>query len=243
MHKQIAWMTLALTASAPAAAQNTAQASASLTQFSYSLVDLAPGDGIAPAITFGEHLTLLEAYVWQTENGAQTTLLDGGDQLHDGTLSASAQSGATFATVQNGEASSWAQAGLDVSANGFANFGTYYSLTPHTRLVFHWLAGVASTIGAANRGMGETHVRATISQSIDGSYTETADFLRSSAGMGDATRDMWLQVQTGENAARGFYSGTAWSQSVALVPEPQQWAMWLAGLGLAVGYRFRRASR
>jgi hypothetical protein len=242
MNKHIAWMTLALSAATPVAAQNTAQASASLTQFTYSLVDLAPGDGIAPSITFGDHLTLLEAYVWQTENGAHTKLLDGGDQNHDGTLSARAQTGATFAKVQNSEATSWAQAGLDVSANGFANFGTYYSLTPHTRLVFHWLAGVASTIGAANRGIGETHVRATISQSTDGNYTETSDFLRSSAGVGDAARDMWLQVQTGENAAGGFYSGTAWSQSVALVPEPHQWAMWLAGLGMGLMYGRRRAS-
>jgi hypothetical protein len=93
------------------------------------------------------------------------------------------------------------------------------------------------------RGIADTHVRATISQSIGGNYAETIDFLHASAGEGDATRDMWLQVQTGENAARGFYSGTAWSQSVALVPEPGQWAMWLAGLAVAgaLGWRSRHS--
>ena len=247
MKMQMAWIALTLAAAAPAMAQDKARASASLTHFTYSLVDLAPGDGVAPSITFGDHGTLLEAYVWQTQDGALTTLLDGRDQNHDGTLVANGQSGASLAAVYNAEATSWAQAGLDVSANGFANFGTYYTLSPHTELTLSWLAEVDTTISSANRGVAETHLRATISQSVDGNYAETMTLLRSSAGVGDAAQalSLSLQVRTGENAARGFYTGVAWSQAVALVPEPQQWAMWMAGLAFAgaVRWRYARAAR
>ncbi len=241
MRKQSAWMALALAASAPAMAQETAQASASLTQFTYTLVDLVPGDGIAPSITFGEHLTLLQAYVWQTESGALTTLLDGRDASVDGTLTASAQSGATFATVWHDEATNWAEAGLDVSANGYGNFGAYYTLSPHTQLTFTWLGEVETSVGPANRGIADVILHATISQSIDGNYAETTRSLHSSSAMGDAAQWLSLSVSTGANEGRGFYSGLAWSQSVALVPEPDQWAMWLGGLGLAgvVGWRRR----
>jgi len=243
MKKQMAWIALTLAAAAPAMAQDKARASASLSHFTYSLVDLAPGDGVAPAITFGDRGTLLEAYVWQTQDGVQAALLDGGAQNHDGTLVANGQSGASLAAVHNDEAMSWAQAGLDVSANGFADFLTYYTLSPHTELILSWLAEVDTTISSANRGVAETHLRATISQSVDGNYTETMSSLRSSAGVGDAAQTMSLQVRTGENAARGFYTGDTWSQAVALVPEPQQWAMWLAGLAFAGGLRWRyRAS-
>lgn len=240
MKKHIACIALSLAAAAPAMAQDTAQASASLTQFSYALVDLAPGDGIAPSITFGQHLTLVQAYVWQTQDGALTTLLDGGDLNVDGTLTASAQSGATFATVWHDEATTWAEAGLGVSANGYGNFGTYYTLSPHTQLTFTWLGEVETDTGPANRGIADVYIRATLSQSIDGNYVETSDSLRSSAGLGDAAQWLSLSVSTGANEGRGFYSGVAWSQSVALVPEPEQWAMWLAGLGLAGAAGWRR---
>jgi hypothetical protein len=64
--------------------------------------------------------------------------------------------------VHNAQATSWAQAGLDVSANGFANFLTHYTLSPHTELTLSWLAEVDTTISSANRGFAETHPRATM---------------------------------------------------------------------------------
>jgi hypothetical protein len=72
---------------------------------------------------------------------------------------------------------------------------------------------------------------------------ETTSFLRSSAGVGDAERPLSLQVQTGDHASRGFYTALAWSQAVALVPEPQQWAMWLAALAVAGAARWRLMRR
>lgn len=215
----------------PAQAQKQAQASASLSHDTLTLIDLAPADGPAPSLTWTDSYQWQQAYVWQTADGTPTTLLDGGDHQGEGTLTAAAQGASTFSRTGQSDAGTFAHAGEGVAANGWANLGGSFSLSPHTELVLQWVASVDASDSASNRARADLTLRGVIFENADGHSQEVMDALHS-YGEGSFTRPMSLQLLSGAKATRGFYGAMAWSQAVAAVPEPQAWALLAAGTGL-----------
>lgn len=209
-------------ASGGAVAQNSA--SVSLAPWRYTLSDLAPLDGMAPSITLSSPgYTSIVLHGQELEGTSD----DSGAPLYwaDGANTASAWSlpaGAQAAVHSMGE---------QVIAHGLREFS--FSLSPFTQVAF-FQDGYQSASGLD----GATGARATL-------FVDLISHAGSASG--------WDQAELQASGARGFTlfaaaasqgelaSGTvrveASSYVLVPVPEPEQYAMWLAGISVLFTYR------
>jgi hypothetical protein len=229
------------------------QAEASLQNLTFTLIDLDPLDGIAPALVFNQGFWLDVAHqdsadqtvAWQQGNGQP-----GGGAL----ISATALGMITLAQVSAGApygADAWAR--FQGQGPGTAVAQAYllhssFSLTPHTQLV--------ATAQATTKALGRDaqHFTGAGAQitfqgpagllAADRLYTQVSPY-------GDLTapdRAMWVSLQNDSpQALTGELYAGAWASSVNLslspVPEPGTASLWLVAAAAAAGAAQARKRR
>lgn len=226
---------LALAYMATAQAQ-TPSASASLSAIGYQLFDLAPADGIVPALTINARASGGFTSVYR---GLERDWLDRRETL----------SGAGAATIANaygrgaidiGEASLQVSASTSYTAvDALAGLDLDFTLTPYTRVLFTAMSSTALAPGAAgSSGESETTLVGRM-DSIPGQpvYFESYVFRHQP---GSATFELSGAAQTAALAGAGHLALTAFAvvSGVAPVPELPAWAMLLAGLILVAALRW-----
>ncbi|WP_200955538.1 PEP-CTERM sorting domain-containing protein [Massilia sp. Root418] len=217
-----------------AAAQSSA--SVSMGTWRYTLTDLAPLDGIAPRITLAP----------QSSSPAYRSIAWHGRPMEEGQdwQGETSDTGAPLYWERDGNtASSWSlpsgietavhSVGTPVLAYGMREFS--FTLTPFTQVSFFQDGHQASsgTVGVPG-------ARARLAVTLN-NYPAGAAGWDESELVGDGERDFTLfaaAASQGESAA-GTVNLQATSYVLVAVPEPAQYAMWLAGMGLLFAYRRR----
>jgi hypothetical protein len=221
-----------------AEAADKASASASLSHFTFEIIDLAPGDGVAPQLLFYNRSVGAQTGLWQTWHGAyQGALRD--DYLYaDGTSKVQYDDNLATASAQLHFASATALAGVDIGAIGISQVNEYYWLSPNTRLTVHWTAETDATASPDNIGRSSIELYSDIFLSA-ANIAESSNFtLASNAADGARSQPVTIQWSTGEQAATGTFrlrTEARVGPSVMPIPEPQTWLMLLAGVLFIAG--------
>lgn len=246
----------ALAAALPARAEGNAQAQ--ITDVKITLVDLDPGDGIAPAISFasGGYLSSWITAPGAAENKVQTDFASGAA----GQVLRSDGSHSVFLTLLPGDllgpgggpgaTANHSGAGIGGVAGEAQLIFSDFTLTPHTRLEIT-AVGSASTTGYPGTG-GDYGVWAgagvnIFSRSLQASLSN--EFINAfSSGAGTTSQSGRLQASydnIGDQAFTATISAVAYAGAAvnaAPVPEPSSWALLATGLlGLALRRRLQPA--
>lgn len=224
-------------AGAPALAQQSAEVSAS--HFGYHLVDLAPGDGIAPQLAWTGDTYLAYASVYD----AQANQIDG-VQIDTAGSSGFADD---YAAARVDAQSDAAHIRLDL-ASGYgyasANRGFHFTLSPHTQVVFDldadlW-ASADPAAGSLPTALAELY--GSLHGIGDGDWTFNT---RAQVDGGSQHGQLAVAAVSQDAWVDGYvaYSAYAVAESQALpVPEPAPAALLAGGLGLLAAYMRRRGS-
>jgi hypothetical protein len=221
-----------------AQAGDKASASASLSQFSVELLDLAPEDGVAPQLLFYNRYAAAQTELWQTWKGTYQGTLRNNFRYTDGTSMVQYDDDLAAATAQLHKASALAHAGTDVGAIAISLVNEYYWLSPHTRMTVHWLAETDAARSPDNISRSSVELYATMYFSAAHTAEWTSFALSSTDADGAKSQPVTIQWSTGENAASGAFGLRTEARigpSVVPIPEPQTWAMLLAGALVLIG--------
>lgn len=229
-----------------AEAADKASASASLSHFTFEVIDLAPQDGVAPQLLFYNRSVGAQTSLWQTLHGAyQGALRD--DYLYaDGTSRVQYDDKLATASAQLHFASATALAGVDVGAIAISLVNEYYWLSPHTQLTVHLTAETDATASADNIGRSSIELYSDIFVSAANVAESTYFTLVSNAADGARSQPVTIEWNTGEQAATGTFrlrTEARVGPSVTPIPEPQTWLMLLAGALLATGVARAQSNR
>jgi hypothetical protein len=230
----------------PASAQSTA--SASLGNLSIQLIDLAPGDGINPSLTFtGNTSAFASATIYLDPaftNVAVDDTLFGIDNL------------AVHASNASGDADAFASA-FSVSAGTimFSNSGfslaqgtSDFILSPNTRAIFTVTANVSALPDFGEGGLGSAFASALLYGQVanDSSDGVTSFSSNLSSGLFSEQRSLSAVIDSREVEAIGWLGLQVSAESLSLaspVPEPATAGMLAAGLGVLSAAAKRRKRR
>ncbi len=230
-------------------------ASASLTDFKITLFDLNLSDGVTPGITFDPSPYNPQTIVYAEDSGnsqsktADTLPAD----LSVAVGLASARAAITGTGTSPADLTSQTASGsaLGPSTRIFAStqilFG--FSLTDNTRVSFSGLAKVEATVGEVgfpNTPSTDSGVQTSVFvPSHDGPIFDSvrASVVCCSPGTDSTTRLLNVSITnlTGSNPSGGLLISSLANAAVP-VPEPETYAMMVAGLGL-LGFMLRRRGR
>jgi hypothetical protein len=219
----------ALTA-APACAQS-GSVSSTLTDFQFELIDLAPNDGIAPAISIQESLW---SRIWYDD-----PWLPSANQSRDaygGTgLSTSGGAASTLHTPDTmvSKALVRTDAGRPVRFNGETETRWSFELTPSTAVRFDALALISSVPQPGVTFSSYASMRGDLRSLLDGTFVinSFSDGLYLAGGGGSHPLSGYLS--SGLGGTQGTLSlATHVFADVRPVPEPHTWAMLFAGLAV-----------
>jgi hypothetical protein len=208
-------------------------ASVMLSNFKVTLTDLAPGDGIAPAIVFAP-----AAYAYLNQGLSYYDYgipWDSGNAYFDGygDHALIASNASLHGSMQPFQlALRLATSSQSVDAYGYSNWELDFSLTPHTKALFTIDLDSAQAYGAGHTWGGmSVYDNGWASFSSEASSFEAGAMQRSLTGMVVSGGDeRWRTLDLSASAA--IYE-------LAPVPEPAAYAMLLAGLSI-FGWRARR---
>ncbi|ATQ74843.1 hypothetical protein CR152_32040 [Massilia violaceinigra] len=219
--------------------------SAGISQYRYQLIDLDLNDNITPSIVFTEFMD--RSFSLHTlENEVIAA-----DSIHTlGTTSISSRGG--FASTRS-DASSWRSlAHVDgaMLLNGSMSASTTHSstfiLSPNTGIMFSAVAeisGEVSPLGPGDSAVMNVRMQGDISSRYGSDNAEMMDFTESYSKFtsGTQTYKMSGYLHSNQQEVMGSirFSTDAVARVVSAVPEPESYAMLLAGLGL-VGFCTRR---
>ncbi len=220
-------------ASWSAQAGDKASATASLSQFRVELLDLAPGDGVAPQLLFYDRYAATQTELWQTWEGVYQGTLRSDFRYTDGTAMVHYDDHVAISTAQLHTTSALARAGTDLGAIAVSLVNEYYWLSPHTQMTVHWLAETDAARGPDNISRSSVELYSDMYFSAANTAEWTSFALSSSDADGAKSQPLTIQWGTGENAATGAFrlrSEVHIGPSVVPIPEPQTWAMLLVGV-------------
>lgn len=246
-------------------AHATASSSASLTDFSWTLIDLNTADGIAPTLTFaGQSYVYTYTYnsslgTTDSHDAAGTSVMDPiSSSSSDGHSVSSAAITATSLST-SGHTSGSSTGGQYGYYQGTAYLNNYYSssftLSPFTAVIFQGTATTAATTTAPYDGLhpewayGDVQINGSLSygnnnQSASASFSAYSDNTSGTFYAESGPLALSFINPTG-NAVNGSLYGAVQSYGysyAAAVPEPETYAMLLAGLAV-VGTLSRRRQR
>lgn len=223
-----------------ATAQQPATASASLRDFQYTLVDLAPQDGIAPWIRIEEPwywptTTIFSERGWSGEVLADTQ----GGEL-GGPVRAAFGRNVASGRLSETAADSYIEI-HDGSGLSYNSYHFSFVVSPNTRLVF-------SAYGMVEASMEDGVNYAGGSAGWDGGLTvapgaDEIDLwtIRGVFATGRDEGPLSVSVDTGALEGTGWMSfGANVAASILPVPEPSRWTMLLAGVMLTASLARRR---
>ncbi len=202
----------------------TASASAQITGMKFTLVDLNPADGIAPAMTFlrgaggasvlGSGADRGESAVFDfSKSGPAFSKLSMQDELeHAG---AQARAGATWASASGWTSGAQEAPGPNAfSANAFGTNGAQFTLTPWTAL--YWTADASihaeTTIGFDLWNFGSESATAIATMVLSGPSPVGAETGGQVSSTTLTTNAMWQQVYD-PNTGTYVYTGQSMSQA------------------------------
>lgn len=239
-HRLGAWLFAAAALStAPVAGAAGTSASASLTGFSWKLIDLNPDDAIAPSITLTQN-----PVAWSQRSNGHVPSVDWKQGYT--TTEVINQTGSAHTRMDGNGAFAWAEASnLTSTFHGWSTENITFELSAFTAIEFSGLAEVDSSEAGSTRTNGRVlfdgNLYGLSGAMASGPGTRLSSFsyaLDSSRRTGT----QWLsgRLQSGETAAYGNFNSMAVAEvNVTPVPEPATWSMLAAGVGL-IGWRSRR---
>ena len=237
-----------------------ATASATITGFSYSLIDLNLTDGIAPAIIFSAQNSQISV---NSGGLADSRFMAGWFNP----LQAAMSSGVGMATgsvnATGARASASSTGTLTPGVAAYSNTNSYpvtasFTITPNTGIIFTTsFAGTASTtVGRVGNDSEYASAQGNLSinlneanggQYYSGNKNAYANYIFSAGSYAGQTNSFAGAVQLSyanftSIPVTGFIyaSASAYTQSSLPVPEPETWALMLAGLGTLVFVARRR---
>lgn len=230
------------TLAAPALAQS-ASASASLSGFTYQLIDLDAADGIAPQVSFFDekYATRAEHSFYQpghVQSGKQpgSVAIDSGYAQASATIAAASSSVTAQYSSALGYNQVWAQANREVR----------FTLSPNTGIMFSALANAAIEADTPITGWASARISGWVEQAIGlNSGIYFSDLLTRREGELDYNLSAFGYAgSAGGNGYVEFSSDLMLSHfnPTSPVPEPAGAAMLLAGLALVGGAGLRRRS-
>jgi hypothetical protein len=222
-----------------ASAQSTG--SAALSNFQYDLVDLKPGDGIAPTLEVWRSATMASSTLYSDPNGSQAehtqSLWD-----KEGRISLTGSTGTAGASLAWGTMDAWAR--INANSAESETWAVYsFRLSPYTRVVFTNDASVNGAQSFIDGGVNaEAYIASVFFDETSGSMTQQ----RASLALGGpAARQLSVFAETG--ASEQFvtlYLGSKASVGslTSPVPEPASVTLMAGGAALLfVRSRRRRA--
>lgn len=268
----LALSTFAIASSAAHASPAASVSSASLTNFSYQLVDLNTFDNLAPSITFNLYSTgnvssLIDTSAQQNRY-ATATLLNTDALINTSrTLSTTntAASGSTtagtgaYGLINSSAYASGSAIGASSALDGsnsyqsksfITSFLSSYTVSAFTGVVFYANANVQASASnlPAHADPATNFASASASLELSGpgqtAFNGKMAYADSATGNGADSGRIAVSYFNFTNLSQEghlrAYASTEGSVSVAAVPEPESYAMLLAGLGLMAGIARRR---
>lgn len=235
--------------------------SSAMTEIHIVLTDLAPDDGIVPALTFvnGGMSWYVSAHAYNViTNAADDHVLQGLDYGNESGSAQATQSGANVRTsltgnplLGTGAAVGAASNGAISRSDGWSYFDGNYVLTPNTRLTITAHVVLAGTTSGQYHDIVGAHYYIAV---IGAGVTDfVSDFLTAGPEPGDAPgqqHSFFLDKRVSASVTNAttvslqgsFDGGISVNTITNPVPEPQAWL--LMGVGVAaVGMRVRRRSQ
>lgn len=208
-----------------------AQANADYFNLLYSLVDLNPGDGIDPAITFfgassNAQAQLYDAPDW-TGPAREAFQLSGAE----GPIRFTATSDDFFLSNY---VTSRVGSGLNLIDHGSSlltfQSNNVFKLTPYTGVNFSAYGSVGTLSGPGSTASAVVNMSGSLHNGPGGG---TDDVTTLSSDAGDSSGDLFLEMASGAETVEGNIGFSAiLSANVLAVPEPAPAALLAAGLGL-----------
>ena len=226
----------ALCLAGPASAQQ--MLSVNFDLFKYQLVDLTPGDGIAPGISFYDSALTASAFSYDSPYGYGVPRTSITNTANSSISFTSHDSGSTLITgvsPTDGLALLYIRQG---SANLTTSSLTGFTLAPNTQVTIE-IRGILSELNGP--GVNSSGSLTAIGRLYpNGGMTEYAKSLSTDAG--EEYGMLSLVLGSGANAVNGSveFRSELWAQ-VTPVPEPATTAMLIGGLGLVGALARRRA--
>jgi hypothetical protein len=233
----------AAVAALPASAQSTA--SASVGNLNIQLIDLAPGDGIAPSLSFtGATTAFANAIIY-----ADTTFTDVAQQdieLGDDNIPASASNASGTANAFASTLSVTAATNMLSNSGWTLAQGTMdFILTPNTRAIFTVTASVSALPDFTEGGLGSAFASALLYGEIVNSTSNGVTNFSSNviSSLFGEQRTLSAVIDSQGVETTGWVGIQAMAESMSLaspVPEPATVGMLAAGLGILSGAARRR---
>lgn len=226
---------LAATAAIPALAQQAAEVT--VRHLDYRLVDLAPGDGIAPALTWTSDAVQAYSHVYDQQ----------GIEIDGVQIDAFGSSGYAnaYASARVDAQADAAHIRFDLASGyGFAssNRGFHFLLSPHTQVIFSadadlWASPTPephATLTALAELYGSLHLDGDGDWSFNDRAQVDAGSRQATLSVSSTSQDAWVDGYLA-------YSAYAVAEShAAPVPEPASSAMLMGGLGLMAAWMRKR---
>lgn len=225
---------------APSAfAQSAATSSATIQNFGYELIDLSPGDGIAPSVQISSGQRRSEANIFSYP---ERNPIANSRTLDYGSVTVSAAGSTAQSSLAPELARSEVAAQMASFAEAFAYDTFDFVLSPHARLIFSGDAHVAVQQNLASNVYARAKIFGEIPSSpLLSTWTQFSSSVESA--LGENTQMLSVAVNSGADEAIGYVQLRTDAQAVTSVPaivEPPPVLMIFAGLALLTLARERR---